>query len=134
MWETFKQYVGAWESNTAKIAEQFLRSPLVLSPAATMLTAAMRTKALADKNLAAAWGALGLPTRRDQERTLHALHEIQSRLFDLEERLERVRTEPPVVTVAPAHEAQEGRLELAAPSPSLSTSLDAARATERTNA
>jgi hypothetical protein len=132
IWETFKQYVGAWESNTAKVAEQFLRSPLVLSPAATMLTAAMRTKALADKNLAAAWGALGLPTRRDQERTLHALHQIQSRLFDLEERLERAASEPRVVAVV-AEEAAAPR-ELASPPTPLSASLDPARVAERTNA
>jgi hypothetical protein len=132
MWETFKQYVGAWESNTAKVAEQLLRSPLVLSPAATMISAALRTKALADKNLAAAWGVLGLPTRRDQERTLHALHQIQSRLVDLEERLERGTPETRVVATEVAHEVHDARRELAAPAAPLSTSLDEARAPERT--
>ena len=33
------------------------------------------------------WGLMGLPTKRDQERTLHALNQIQSRLLDLEEQL-----------------------------------------------
>lgn len=132
MWETFKQYVGAWESNTAKVAEQFLRSPLVLSPAATMISAALRTKAIADKNLAAVWGAVGLPTRRDQERTLHALHQIQSRLVDLEERLERATTEARAVETAP--QADVAPRELTGATPSLATSLDEARATERTTA
>ena len=31
---------------------------------------------------------LGLPTKRDQERTLHLLNQLQSRLMDLEEKLE----------------------------------------------
>ena len=34
------------------------------------------------------WGAMGLPTKKDQERALHAINELESRLLDLEERLE----------------------------------------------
>ena len=30
---------------------------------------------------------VGLPTRRDQERTLHKLNQLESRLYDLEEQL-----------------------------------------------
>jgi hypothetical protein len=47
----------------------------------------MKMKAASDKAMSAWWGALGLPTKRDQERTLHALNQLQSRLMDLEERL-----------------------------------------------
>ena len=47
----------------------------------------MKSKASADKAAAAWWGALGLPTKRDQERTLHALNQLQSRLLDHEEKL-----------------------------------------------
>ncbi len=60
---------------------------MVLEPAGHWLSAAMKTKAASDRAVAAAWGAIGLPTKRDQERTLHALHQIQSRLLDLEEKL-----------------------------------------------
>lgn len=87
-WDTFKKYFNSWEAKTSKVAEQWLKSPLVLEPAGACLSAAMRTKAASDKVVAAAWGALGLPTKRDQERTLHALQQIQSRLFDLEEKLD----------------------------------------------
>jgi hypothetical protein len=48
----------------------------------------MKAKAAGDRAVAAWWGSMGLPTKRDQERTLHALNQIQSRLLDLEERLE----------------------------------------------
>ncbi len=34
---------------------------------------------------------MGLPTRRDQERAIHTLNQLQSRLIDLEERLEDAR-------------------------------------------
>ena len=101
-WDAFKKYFGAWETQTAKVLEQVMRSPLVLEPAGHGLSALMKTKALGDRTLAAAWGAIGLPTKRDQERTLHALHQIQSRLLDLEEKLaER--------DAAAASSAHEGR-------------------------
>ena len=86
-WDAFKQYFNAWESTTAKLAEEWLKSPLVLEPAGALLSTMMKTKAAADKNIATAWGSVGLPTKRDQERTLHALNQIQSRLNDLEEQL-----------------------------------------------
>jgi hypothetical protein len=65
-----------------------LKSESVLMPMGALLTATMKAKAASDKALADAWARLGLPTRRDQERTLHALNQIQSRLIDLEERLD----------------------------------------------
>ena len=49
--------------------------------------ALMKTKAATDKLADAWWSAWGLPTRRDQERSLHALNQIQSRLADIEEKL-----------------------------------------------
>jgi hypothetical protein len=86
-WDLFKQYFNAWEGATAKMAEAWLKSPLVLEPAGAWLSAMMKTKAMTDKAVAEAWGRVGLPTKRDQERTLHALNQIQSRLIDLEEQL-----------------------------------------------
>jgi hypothetical protein len=86
-WDTFKKMFGAWEAQTAKLSEEWLKSPLVLEPAGTFLGAAMKTKAASDRAVAAMWGAIGIATKRDQERTLHALHQIQSRLMDLEEQL-----------------------------------------------
>jgi hypothetical protein len=59
----------------------------VLEPAGHALSAVMKGKAASDKAAASFWGTMGLPTKRDQERTLHALNQIQSRLLDLEEKL-----------------------------------------------
>ncbi|NUP11244.1 MAG: hypothetical protein HOW73_34800 [Polyangiaceae bacterium] len=92
-WDAFKQYFNAWETSTAKVVEAWMKSPLVLEPAGAWLTAMMKTKAAADKGAAAAWGLVGLPTKRDQERTLHALNQIQSRLMDLEEQLASLKSE-----------------------------------------
>jgi hypothetical protein len=86
-WDLWKKGFDAWENATAEYAEKLLKSPLVLTPGGAMLSAVMKAKAASDKASASFWGNLGLPTKRDQERTLHALNQLQSRLIDLEERL-----------------------------------------------
>ena len=88
-WDAFKKYFTAWESQTAGLMETWLKSPLILEPAGQALSAMMKTKAASDKAAASFWGSLGLSTKRDQERTLHALNQIQSRLLDLEEKLDQ---------------------------------------------
>ncbi len=86
-WELYKKAFDAWENATATYLEEVLKNPLLLAPSGAMLTAAMKMKAESDKASATFWSQLGLPTRRDQERTLHALNQLQSRLLDLEEKL-----------------------------------------------
>ncbi len=88
IWETWKKGFDIWESRTAAFLEVVMKSPAVLEPMGHMLSATMKVKAAQDQAVAKAWAAIGLPTRRDQERTLHALNQLQSRLIDLEERLE----------------------------------------------
>lgn len=94
VWDTWKKGFDAWEGATAKYFESVLKSPLVLEPAGAALTATMKAKTARDAAIAKAWAALGLPTRRDQERILHALNQIQSRLLDLEEKLEDTKPAP----------------------------------------
>ena len=88
LWEKYKQGFDAWENATAKLLETVMKSPMVLKPSGALLTTLMRTKATTDRAAASFWGALGLPTKRDQERTLYALHKLESRLNDLEEKLD----------------------------------------------
>ena len=64
-----------------------MKSPFVLGPSGMMLGSVMKAKAAYD-NAAAQWvGAMGMATKRDQERSLHTLNQLESRLLDLEERL-----------------------------------------------
>ena len=86
-WDLWKKGFDAWEDATAKYAELWLRSPMTLVPAGSLFTAMMKTKAARDKAVASLWSAVGIPTRHDQERSLHALNQIQSRLADLEDKL-----------------------------------------------
>jgi hypothetical protein len=90
MWDLWKKSFDAWENATAQLVEQWMKSPLVLGPSGTMLTA-MKAKAASDQLTARAWGAIGLPTKRDQERALHALNQLESKLLDLEEELAELR-------------------------------------------
>lgn len=87
-WNTWKKSFNVWEKHTADYMDQVLRNPAVLGPAGSLLTLAMKTKTATDKAVATWWGAMGLPTKRDQERSLHKLNTLESRLLDLEERLE----------------------------------------------
>ena len=91
IWKMFKDSFNTWEKSTAKYMEEVLKNPVVLWPAGKMLTATMKTRTRMDEASAKMWGSMGLPTKRDQERTLHALNQLQSRIMDLEEQLEDAR-------------------------------------------
>jgi hypothetical protein len=94
LWEQWKKGFTAWESATASYFEHVLSNPAILGPAGAMLTVAMKSKAAADKASAAWWSSIGLPTRRDQERSLHKLNQLESRLADLEDQLADARAQP----------------------------------------
>ena len=87
LWDAFKKGFDSWENKTAVHLEKVLKNPIVLGPSGALLSVVMKAKARSDKAAASFWGSLGLPTKRDQERTLHALNQLESRLMDLEERL-----------------------------------------------
>jgi len=87
MWDQWKKGFFAWEGATAEYMESVLKNPAVLGPSGHLLAGAMRARGKGERTLAQFWGNWGLPTKRDQERSLHALNQIQSKLLDLEERL-----------------------------------------------
>jgi hypothetical protein len=90
IWDAWKKGFDAWENATAKYMEAWMKSPLVLAPSGMMLGGVMKAKAAYDKAAAQWVGSLGMATKRDQERSLHALNQLESRLLDLEERLAEV--------------------------------------------
>jgi hypothetical protein len=95
MWDQWKKGFAAWETATSSYLEQVLANPSVLGPAGVMLTAAMTTKAATDRAMHGWWAGIGLPTRRDQERGLHKLNQLESRIADLEEQLAEARAAGP---------------------------------------
>jgi hypothetical protein len=84
----WRRWFDAWESSTARLAEQTLRQSWLLEPSGMLLSGAMRFKALTDRMTEAWLGALGLSTRSAQLRMQHEINTLQSRLLDLQERLD----------------------------------------------
>ena len=89
LWDTWKKGFAAWEGATAEYLDAVLKNEAVLGPAGAMLTVTMKAKSASDKAMTTWWGGLGLPTKRDQERALHKINQLESRLMDLEEELTR---------------------------------------------
>jgi len=88
IWDTFKKGFFAWEDATARYLEHVVKSPVLLAPSGILLGGAMRAKAAYDKAAQSWVGTIGLATKRDQERTLHTLNQLESKIIDLEERLD----------------------------------------------
>jgi hypothetical protein len=88
LFEKWKKGFDAWEARAAKVSSKVLESPVVLEPTGALLSAVMRGKARTDRVLGDVWSAVGLPNRRDQERTLRLLTVLERRVIDLEEKLE----------------------------------------------
>lgn len=90
-WGVYKSMFFAWEKATAELLEKWLQNPALLEPAGAWLSSAMKIKAASAKASASWWGGLGLPTKQDQERQLHLINQLHSRIMDLEERLPEPR-------------------------------------------
>ena len=91
LWDQWKKGFDTWEQKTADLIETVLKKPIVLQPMGSLLSAGMKAKATLDHARTQVVGTLGLPTKREQEKTLHALNQITSRLLDLEERLAQLQ-------------------------------------------
>ena len=91
LFEKWKKGFDAVELRVAKLSNKVLEKPAVLEPAGALLSALMRRKARTDRALTSLWSAVGLPNRRDQERTLRLLTVLERRVIDLEEKLEDAR-------------------------------------------
>ncbi len=87
MWKLWKKGFDKWEKATAKYFDTVLENRAVLYPSGKLLEVAMKGKSKLDEAARKWWGSWGLPTKYDQERTLHTLNQLESRIIDLEEEL-----------------------------------------------
>lgn len=87
IWKFWKKSFYAWENATAEYLEEVLKNPLVLGPSGALLNGAMKLKAKKQEATTKWWSSMGLPTKHDQERALHTLNKLESRLLDMEEQL-----------------------------------------------
>lgn len=91
VWDGLKKSFDSWENNTAQVTEQAMRSRIILAPSGAVLSGVLQVRAALDRAVTRVVSTFGLATRQDQERTLHALNQLQSRIMDLEERLAEKR-------------------------------------------
>ncbi len=87
-WSLFEQTYRAWETAAAPLFESMLGSASTFAPAGKVLGLVTRAQRKQQRFLRDWWGGFGLATQQDQVRTLRAIDELQSRLIDLEEKLE----------------------------------------------
>ena len=90
-WDLWKSGFAAWDKATTQYTDKLLRNPSLLGPAGALLTAAMKSKLVADKAMASLWSNVGLPSKDGQHRALHKLNQLESRILDLEEELAELR-------------------------------------------
>ncbi len=94
----FKEAFDVWEKHTAQFWDQALRSPLFLEALDENLRASLGFQRMFQQALDLTWRTWGLPTRRDQELTLHRLNRLESQTRQLSRRVERLlaqRGSPP---------------------------------------
>lgn len=84
----FRQAFQIWERTTAAYFDALVRNACFLTASSAGLNSFLALKKLSDSGTQMFLAALGLPTRRDQERTLHLLHQIEGRLDDLQFQLQ----------------------------------------------
>lgn len=83
----FGRLFTLWERTTSAYLDTLARSPLLLGAAGNWIGWSLLAKRLSDSGVHTLLTTLGLATRRDQERALHLLQQIEGRLDDLELRL-----------------------------------------------
>jgi len=88
LWDGFKKRFDRWDGKVSEALEGALRNQLILEPAAQLVTTAAKGFRRFNRLREGALGTLGLATKNDQERTLHLLNELNSRIVDLEEKLD----------------------------------------------
>ena len=123
-WQLWKQSFTTWETTTARFLDKVMANPAVLNPAAGLLSAVTKAKAASNRAASQWWSMVGLPTRVDQERSLHKLNQLESRLLDLEEQL-ALAAPAAVATAVPRSAPASPSNAPAAPALTTSTSANA---------
>jgi hypothetical protein len=88
MWSIFKAKFDSLENRAAGRIERLAQNPFLVGASARALTTFAQSKKTMDRAVAETLGAFGLATKRDQERLMHMVVELQSKLLDIEENLQ----------------------------------------------
>jgi hypothetical protein len=106
MWSTFKAKFDSLENRAAGRIERLAQNPFLVGASARALTTFAQSKQTMDRAIAETLGIFGLATKRDQERLMHMVVELQSKLLDIEENLQTRALTIVQVTNSEANKAQ----------------------------
>jgi len=84
----FRQAFQIWERTTSAYFDALVRNAAFLTASGASMDSVFELKKLTDSGMRHFLAALGLPNRRDQERTLDLLQKIEGRLEDLQFQLQ----------------------------------------------
>lgn len=90
-WKIWKSGFDRWESTTAEYLDKALQNTSFLSSSGTLLKAVLNAKSTANRVVDGGWTRLGLTSRNEQDRALHRINELESRLLDMEEEIRELR-------------------------------------------
>jgi len=80
-----------WEHNLEKLLEKASTNSFVLNSLSFVLNTQSASKILFSSTLEKLWKNLQLPNKKDQEKTLYLMHEMQFKIHQLEKELKQQR-------------------------------------------
>lgn len=80
-----------WESNLEQLLEKVSTNATFLNSLTLILNTQSYSKLLFNSFMEKMWKSLQLPNKKDQERTLYLMHELQFKIHLLEKELKQIR-------------------------------------------
>lgn len=90
-WKTWKSGFDRWEKTTAEYLESTLQKASVLGPSANLLRVVMQAKIGTSRVVGKGLRAVGLTSRDQQDRAMHRINQLESKVLDLQEELDDLR-------------------------------------------
>jgi hypothetical protein len=94
-----------FQQNLEQILEKLSTNPQVLNTLSLTLNTQSHLKSLTNFGFEKLWKGLQLPNKKDQERTLYLLHELQFKIHQMEKEVTRLR-KPSFNNVSPIRHKQ----------------------------
>lgn len=98
-----------FEVQMEAILEKLTTNPQFLSSLALLLNTQSQIKSLVNFSFEKIWKNIQLPNKKDQERTLYLLHELQFKLHQVEKEVIRLKANP-TKDIAPSSDRTNARL------------------------
>lgn len=92
-WKIWKSGFDRWETTTADFLDKTLQNSAILSSSGTLIKAVLQAKGAASQVVDAGWNRLGITSRKEQDKALHRINQLESKLLDMEEEIHELRKE-----------------------------------------